>query len=194
MIDFLRGKLIEHTPVSAVIECSGVGYTVSIPYSTYQLLPQDGSDIFIYTHLIHRETAMELFGFATKDEREMFRRLLSVSGIGPRTAIAILSGMPVEELIHTIRSGEYSYLTCISGVGKKTAQRLVLELKDRIGDIVVGEREIIGGVREPFGDVVAVLVALGYKEQDAMRAARAAYKANPEGSTDELVRLSLKEM
>lgn len=137
MIAHLRGTVLEKHPNQVIVEASGVGYDVQIPVSTYTSLPDTGMAVSLRIHTHVREDTLSLFGFASTDEKALFERLISVSGIGPRLAIAVLSGLPTADLINAIRAGEVQQLVRIPGVGKKTAERIVLELKDKL--IAIGQ-------------------------------------------------------
>jgi len=138
MIGYLRGTVLEKHPNQVILDAGGVGYDVQIPISTYTSLPGEGSSVAlrIYTHV--REDALLLFGFATPEEKTVFERLISVSGIGPKLAVTVLSGLPTADLVNAIRSGDVQQLVRIPGVGKKTAERMVLELKDKLVDVQAG--------------------------------------------------------
>src|SRR5579872_969044 len=199
MIDFLHGKLIESLPTQATVEVHGVGYEVLIPLSSYDKLPAPGSDVKLLTHLAIREDAHVLYGFMTAAEREMFRLLINtVSGIGPKIALNVLSGMNVTALRGAVSSGDVKALSQISGVGKKTAERIVVELKDKIG--AAGAWEALSAQRslspadQKVNDAVLALMALGFKQPEAHDSARAAQAVlGPQGSVEDLVRASLKK-
>ena len=132
MIAHLRGVLLEKHPNQVVVEASGVGYDVNIPISTYAALPEKGAEVGLHIHTHVREDALALYGFLTRDEKMLFERLITVSGVGPRLAVTVLSGLPVGELIAAIRGGAVEHLVRIPGIGKKTAERLVLELREKL--------------------------------------------------------------
>lgn len=199
MITFLNGKLIEALPTLAVVEVNGVGYEVLIPLSSYDKLPQPGQPVRLLTHLVVREDAHVLYGFATASERELFRLLINtVSGIGPKIALNILSGITVTVFRGAVASGDVKILSQISGVGKKTAERIVMELKDKIGragalEASSAERGLSAG-EQKHNDAVLALMALGYKPAEAQEAVRgAAAVLGPEAGVEELVRASLKK-
>lgn len=177
MIGHLRGTVLEKQPNEVIIEVAGVGYEVQIPISTYTALPKAGSaaSLRIYTHV--REEALMLFGFATPEEKALFERLISVSGIGPGVAIKVLSGLATAELIAAIRSGDIVQLVRIPGVGKKTAERIVLELKDKLAGVdVEGKSSAAVEAGPPFDaldrDVLSALQNLGCSRQAAEEAVR----------------------
>ena len=200
MIHFLRGKLLETLPTQIIVDVGGVGYEVLIPLSSFDKLPPRGGDITILTHLSIREDAHVLYGFMSAAERDMFRLLINtVSGIGPKIALNILSGINISALRSAVAMGDVKSLSQISGVGKKTAERIVVELKDKLGKTPAVEA--IGGARvqmspedEQFNDAVAALMALGYKQPDAHEAVRGAQALlGTQGSVEQLVRAALKK-
>lgn len=196
MIDFISGELWIKEPTRAVILTGGVGYEIFIPYSTYLKLGEKNSPVRLLTHLIHRELSMELFGFYSEIERDLFRKLIGVSGIGPKTALSVLSGMDTADFIYAVSSGEFKYLTKISGIGAKTAQRLVMELKDSLKDIVPKGEAVSLPVLQGEKAALSVLLALGYKEPDAISAIRAVMKKHDlsESPVEEIVKYALKEI
>jgi len=199
MINFLHGKLVEALPTQVTVDVHGIGYEVLIPLSSYDKLPSPGNEIRILTHLAVREDAHVLYGFMTSPEREMFRLLVNtVSGIGPKLALNVLSGMNVTALRGAVANGDVKALSQISGVGKKTAERIVVELKDRIG--AAGAWEAMSAQRalsptdQKVNDAVLALLALGFKQTEAHDAVRAALAAIGEKvTTEELVRACLKK-
>jgi len=198
MITFVQGVLVEKEPERAVVNVGGIGYEVFIPLSTYDRLPMVDEPVKVLTYHHVREDAQVLYGFATGDERDLFNRLLAVSGIGPKIALAALSGMSVRELKASIVGADIKRLSGISGIGKKTAERIVVELKDKIS---AGEAlEAVAGADEAMPsevrlrDTVMALIALGYKQQDALAMARkAAEKAGPDAPVEDLIRRSLAQ-
>lgn len=197
MIAHLRGKLISKNPNKVIIEAAGVGYEVTIPVSTFYELTAQGTEVglHIYTHV--REDSLALFGFRTEREKILFERLISVSGIGPKLAITILSGLEMEELIAAIRKGDVTKLTHIPGVGRKTAERLIVELKEKLSRLALAETETepiavmpaASGIEE---DVISALVNLGYAEPAAARAVREARPESPNGDFEQLLKSSLR--
>ncbi|MGH9618398.1 MAG: Holliday junction branch migration protein RuvA [Bryobacteraceae bacterium] len=182
MIAHLRGTVLEKHPNQVVVEASGVGYEVQIPISTYTALPDPGMVVSLRIHTHVREDALSLFGFSTADEKALFERLISVSGIGPRLAIAVLSGLPTADLINAIRASQVEQLVRIPGVGKKTAERIVLELKDKL-DAVSQPRPAAAQVSvQPLSaleqDVISALQNLGCSRGAAEEAVA---KANDRG-------------
>ncbi|MGZ3182619.1 MAG: Holliday junction branch migration protein RuvA [Telluria sp.] len=177
MIGRLSGILLEKAPPQLLVDCSGVGYEVDVPMSTYYNLPSTGERVVLFTHLIVREDAHLLFGFGTASERALFRQLIKISGVGARTALAILSGMTVADLAQAVTLQESGRLVKIPGIGKKTAERLLLELKGKLG----ADIGIVGGAPrdDTQNDILNALAALGYSDKEAA----AAIKALPPGAS-----------
>jgi len=176
MIGRLSGTLLEKNPPQILLDVQGVAYEVDVPMSTFYNLPATGERVTLYTHLVVREDAHLLFGFGTENERHAFRQLNKVNGIGARTALSVLSGLSVAELAQAITMQESGRLTKIPGIGKKTAERILLELKDKLGAQLT---TAVGINRAPpaSSDVLNALFALGYNEKEAL----SAVKALPEG-------------
>jgi holliday junction DNA helicase RuvA len=198
MITFLEGQLSEALPTHVVIGVHGVGYHVSIPLSSYDKLPAVGAPIKILTHLQVREDAHVLYGFMTHGERDLFRLLVThVSGIGPKTALDILSGTTVANFKAAVVDGNSGLLAKTKGIGKKTAERIVVELKDKVGIAAAWEAASAAHAPSPqevrVNDAVLALIALGYKQVDAHKALKQAQeKGGPEMGTEDLVRQALK--
>src|SRR5437867_1294868 len=199
MITFLRGKLVETLPTQVTVEVNGVGYEVLIPLSSYDKLPAPGNTVHLLTHLVVREDAHMLYGFMTAAEREMFRLLINtVSGIGPKIALNILSGVNVVALRGAVANADVKALSQISGVGRKTAERIVVELKDKIGAAGAWEalsaQRALSPVDQKINDAVLALVALGFKQVEAHETVRGAVAALGEKATlEEVVRACLKK-
>jgi Holliday junction DNA helicase RuvA len=200
MITFLRGKLVEALPTQIVVDVGGVGYEVLIPLSSFDKLPARSGDITILTHLAVREDAHVLYGFMTAAERDMFRLLINaVSGIGPKTALNILSGINIGALRSAVATGDVKSLSQISGVGKKTAERIVVELRDKLGksaalETGAGARAALSAEDAKFSDAVAALLALGFKQPDAHEAVRGAQALlGAQAGVEQLVRAALKK-
>ena len=199
MITFLRGKLIDAVPTQLVIDVHGVGYEVLIPLSSFDKLPPKGQDLSLLTHLAVREDAHVLYGFMTSAEREMFRLLINtVSGIGPKIALNILSGINVTALRGAVAKGDVKYLSQISGVGKKTAERIVVELKDKIGPAGAWEassaQRALSPEEQKVGDAVRALVALGVRQIEAHDTVRTALNAlGGRATVEDLVRHELRQ-
>lgn len=194
MYDHLSGKLEHKSVASIVVDVAGVGYELTVPLSTYEKLPKEGSDVKLLTHLHVRDDVMRLFGFASSEERELFRMLIGVSGIGPMLALAVLSGTSVETVKEAVMAGDATLLKTIRGVGAKTAERMVLELRDPIGrlGVWIGAPGVSVGDQTAL-DAVAALVSLGYSRAKAEEAvARARKKRGADATVEELVREALK--
>ncbi len=200
MITFLAGKLAAALPTQATLDVNGVGYEVLIPLSSYDRLPAVGQAVQILTHLHVREDAHILYGFMSAAERDLFRLLVNnVSGIGPKLALAVLSGMSVGNFKNAVVNGDIALLSKVSGLGKKTAERIVLELKDKLG--VAAAWEAASATHAPTpeqgqaNEAVLALIALGYKQVDAHKAVRELQEKQPEvKSAEELVKLALKKI
>jgi len=164
MIACLNGLLLEKTPPLIVIDCAGVGYELEVPMSTFYQLPEVGAKLTVLTHMVVREDAQLLYGFGTRQEKDTFRQLLKVNGIGAKSALSILSGVSIEDLVAAVGSQEVDVLTRIPGVGKKTAERLLLELKDKFEASGV---PLVGQTKSATQDVLNALVSLGYNEREA---------------------------
>lgn len=169
MIGRIAGRLLEKNPPMILVDVHGVGYEIAVPMSTFYNLPEVGTETVLLTHFIVREDAQLLYGFLTAAERSAFRELIKVSGIGPRTALSVLSGLSVEALTQALTAQDSAMLTRIPGIGKKTAERLVLELKGKLGADFGGALTPAAGSK---ADIVSALVALGYSEREATAAAR----------------------
>lgn len=165
MIGRLSGRLLAKHPPQIVIDVQGVGYELDVPMSTLYQLPATGAEVTLLTHLMVREDAHQLYGFATEAERAAFRQLLRISGVGARTALAVLSGMSVADLQQAVSAQDSGRLTKIPGIGKKTAERLMLELRDKLA--LAGVATPAAGAADPGNDVVNALLALGYNEREA---------------------------
>jgi Holliday junction DNA helicase RuvA len=197
MIAFLEGELAEAWPTQVVISVQGVGYLVQIPLSSFDNLPPVGQRVRLLTHLVVREDAHLLFGFASSAERDLFRLLLQhVSGVGPKLALAVLSGMTVSQFKAAVVRGDVAALAKVSGVGKKTAERIVLELKDRVG--VAAAWEVAVTAREDqqvkINDALLALISLGFKQVEAQKTLHEVYDSTKNLNTDDLVRLALKKL
>lgn len=171
MIGSIRGRLLEKNPPQILVETNGVGYEIDVPMSTLYNLPDIGAEVFLYTHYVVREDAELLFGFSTKAERSLFRLLIRISGIGPKIALSILSGISASILAQAVSQAEPGLLTRIPGVGKKTAERIVLELKGKI-DTVVGSADSQTPTSGAKADIISALVSLGYSEREALQAVK----------------------
>lgn len=200
MIGKIRGKLIEKQPPQLMVDVQGVGYEIDAPMSTFYQLPDCGEEVSIFTHFVVREDAQQLFGFYTKNERHLFRTLLKVNGVGPRMALTILSSTSPEEFARAVLNNDTASLTRLPGVGKKTAERLVIEMRDKLAEWSQGISPT--GVSTPseggslrhqiLQDAISALVSLGYKQHDANRTVT---KIDDGAfSSEELIRHALREM
>jgi holliday junction DNA helicase RuvA len=192
MIGSIRGRIASKTPPQLLVEVGGVGYEIEAPMSTFFLLPSVGEEVFLLTHLVVREDAHILYGFGTHDERRLFRSLIKVSGVGPKIALALLSGINVEAFALCVQNQDIAALTKVPGIGRKTAERLVVEMKDRLGP---ASETVVNAVASPAGthpeaEAFGALVALGYKPAEATRLLKAAGPGTH--STEELIRRALQ--
>jgi len=195
MIGRIQGVLLEKNPPQIIVDCHGVGYELEVPMSTFYTLPATGERVSLLTHLLVREDAHLLYGFGTESERRAFRQVLKISGVGARTALAVLSGLSVAELAEAVTLQESGRLTRIPGIGKKTAERLLLELKDKLGVelTTMGLTTSVTGSRPApaTSDILRALLALGYSEKEAV----AAVRQLPEGlSVSDGIRQALKSL
>lgn len=189
MIGKLTGTLAEKNPPQVLVDCHGVGYEVDVPMSTFYNLPGVGEKVSLLTHFVVREDAQILFGFGSGPEREAFRQLIKISGVGPRTALAVLSGMSVADIGQAVTQQDASRLVKVPGIGKKTAERLLLELKGKIGaDLGLAGSVVVDDTQ---GDILQALVALGYSDKEA----QAALKSLPkEVGVSEGIKQALKAL
>jgi holliday junction DNA helicase RuvA len=192
MIGSIRGRIASKTPPQLLVEVGGVGYEIEAPMSTFFLLPSVGEEVLLLTHLVVREDAHILYGFGTHDERRLFRSLIKVSGVGPKIALALLSGINVEAFAMCVQNQDIAALTKVPGIGRKTAERLVVEMKDRLGP---PSETVVNAVAGPPGanpeaEAFGALVALGYKPAEATRLLKAAGPGTH--STEELIRRALQ--
>jgi Holliday junction DNA helicase RuvA len=189
MIGRLSGTLVEKAPPQVLVDVGGVAYELDVPMSTFFNLPATGEPVALLTHLVVREDAHLLYGFLSHEERTTFRLLVKISGVGPRTALAILSGLSVAELSQAVAMQEAGRLVKVPGIGKKTAERLLLELKGKLGDAVAAPQQAGGG--GAHADVLQALVALGYSEREAAAALKS---LPPDVSVSEGLRLALRTL
>jgi Holliday junction DNA helicase RuvA len=171
LIGRIAGVLTEKDPPQVVVTCAGVGYEIGVPMSTFYHLPRTGENVELLTHMVVREDAHLLFGFLTAAERTAFRQLLKISGVGPKVALSVLSGLSVEDLSAAVASQDAARLTKVPGIGKKTAERLVLELRDKL-PVSVAVAVARGGASAANGDVTNALLGLGYNEREASAAVK----------------------
>jgi Holliday junction DNA helicase RuvA len=193
VIGRLAGKVVSKQAPGLILDVNGVGYEVDAPMSTFYVLPEPGAPVVLLIHTNVREDAIHLYGFATEAERTLFRTLIKISGIGPRLALTILSGIEVGAFIRCVQSADESALVRLPGVGKKTAQRLLVEMKDKLEDIPVAftaTAPALSAVGTAVEEAVTALIALGYKPVDASRMITAVERSG--ASTEELIRMALK--
>lgn len=198
MFNYIYGKLVSKNPTNIVVDVNGVGYQLNISLNTFQKLPEIESDVKVFTILIPREDSIQLYGFYDEDEKFMFDQLLSISGIGPKVAQSILSGISPDELREFIVQGNSLALTHIPGVGKKTAERMIVELKDKLTKISPPEKIISKDVEDIRIQAYQALITLGYQKQVAEKAIRVALNEinsnNEELTIENLIKKSLKEL
>lgn len=189
MLEYLSGRITELNPALAIVECGGVGYAAQISLQTYGQLAQ-GEERLIYVHPVYREDTQLLFGFADKSERQVFRLLISVSGIGPNTARLILSSLNAEEVSSAIQSGDVMRFKSVKGVGAKTAQRLIVDLRDKMGSVEVIEG--LGTTTDLAAQALDALVVLGYARPTAEKAVAKARRQKPDAALEELIKIALQ--
>ena len=195
MISHIRGKLVEKTPTHVVVESNGVGFKMLIPISSYQVLGEIGNETTLLCHLHAREDGIRLFGFATEQERELFLLLITVSGVGPRLAQSILSGISVQEFKQALRNGDIVALTSAPGVGKKTAERLLLELREKIGISEGDQPRITPSMKRTVGEeALLALESLGYKRIRAQEIVQKVLQESPSLTVEELIRQALRRI
>jgi Holliday junction DNA helicase RuvA len=192
LIAQLRGRLLRKEPQEAVVDVGGVGYRVTIPLSTFYRIGEPGTEVTLLTHTHVREDTLALFGFLTPVEQALFERLIAVSGVGPKLAVGVLSGIEAPDLVAALRSSDLARLTRIPGVGKKTAERLVLELKDKMQDLPSAEATAPEAPRAAADDLVSALVHLGYSRPEAERGVERALREHGEGRFEDLLRKALQ--
>jgi Holliday junction DNA helicase RuvA len=193
MIGLLRGKILDKQPPQLLLDVNGVGYEVDAPMTTFYDLPDVGAEVMLFTHLAVREDAHTLYGFAKRTDRDLFRNLLKVNGVGARLALTILSGMETRVFITCVQAGDAGALVKLPGIGKKTAERLIIELRDRLklpAEAVTSTATAPAPAASPAEDAVSALVGLGYKPQDASRMVRSLETANL--SSEEIIRSALQ--
>lgn len=193
MIGYLKGKIISKKPTKLLIDVNGVGYIVNISISTFEKLAEK-EEVSLYTYLSVRESAMELFGFYSLAEKEMFELLISVSGIGPKSAQSILSGIQIEDLKDALRNANISRLVSIPGIGRKTAERMMIELRDKVESVAETGEGVSSSVSNVRGDAIAALVNLGYNQKVAERIVRAVVDRAPNISIEDLIKEALTNL
>lgn len=196
MIGQLKGILSFKQPPHLLLDVNGVGYEIEAPMSTFYSLPQVGQVVQLLIHTHVREDALQLYGFATPPERELFRSLIKVSGVGAKLALTILSGIEVSSFVHCIQAEDSTALTRLPGVGKKTAERLIVEMKDKLGQSsainTASNREAQLQQSSPLEEAVTALISLGYKAPEASRMVRSVADTEDPASTEDIIRLALK--
>jgi Holliday junction DNA helicase RuvA len=195
LIGRLRGVLVKKEPPALLVDVDGVGYELEAPMTTFYDLPATGENVTLYTHLVVREDAHLLFGFARESQRRLFRGLLKVNGVGPRVALAVLSGLTDQEFVRAIQQEDIDRLTRVPGIGRKTAERLIVEMRDKLAGEVPTEVPLAassGTPDDPVGEAVNALIALGYRPNEASRMVRA---VSAQGlATEEIIRQALKSV
>lgn len=189
MFEYLRGIIAELSPAQATVECAGVGYAVQISLQTYGKLIE-GEERLLYVHPVYREDAQLLFGFIDRSERRIFQLLLSVSGIGPNTARLILSSLTAEEVTNALQSGDVMRFQSVKGVGAKTAQRLIVDLRDKVGAVEMAS--VPGVTVDSASEALEALVVLGYNRQQAQKAVHKARQQDADASVESLIRNALQ--
>jgi len=197
MIAFLNGILRKKEPVLSIIECGGVGYEVNTPLSTFDKLPEQGKQVQLHIHYSFNQMDGErLFGFFTSEEKQLFRLLINISKVGPKLALAVLSGLPLNDLIRAVQMGDVSLIATIPGIGKKSAERLIIELKDKVGSI--GSTDMISSGGHSSSDIVleaeSALLTLGYKQIEVRKIISNLLKENEFSSSEEIVKTAIKAM
>ncbi len=197
MIGFLRGRIADKQPNTLIVDVQGVGYEVHVPLSTFYDVGEVGADVTlrIYTHV--REDALQLFGFLTDLERQLFERLIGISGIGPKLAIAVLSGMEPREVLNAVQRGDVARLTGIPGIGKKTSERIVLELRDRLANIAIGapvDAAAGNGADRLRGDLLSALQNLGYHRPQAEKAIDSSLQTMSDPTFEQALKAALREL
>jgi Holliday junction DNA helicase RuvA len=202
MIGRLRGVILEKQPPYLLLDVQGVGYDLQAPMTTFYRLPALGAEVTLHTHLSITENLHQLFGFAEQRDRSLFRTLIKVNGVGPKLAIAILSGMESDDIARCVRDNNIKALTKVPGIGQKTAERLVIELRDRLkswdlpqGDLLAhGEIQSIASDNDIYAEAESALVSLGYKPVDAAKMIASASKQKPDARSEELIRIALRSL
>lgn len=197
MIGRLSGQLLQKQPPELLIDVNGVGYEVSAPMTTFYALPELGENVVLHTHMVVREDAQLLYGFSSESERTLFRVLIKINGVGPKLALTILSGITTEEFVRCIHDNDAATLVRLPGVGKKTAERLIVELRDKLGSEEQSEANSSSAslmqsvaANSPISDAVSALISLGYKPNDASKIVRSIDTSGL--NTEEIIRLSLQ--
>jgi Holliday junction DNA helicase RuvA len=193
MIGYLKGKVLSKKPTKLLIDVNGVGYLVNISISTFEKIAEM-EEVALYTYLAVRESALDLFGFYSLAEKEMFEILIGVNGIGPKSAQGILSGIQIADLKEAVKTGNISRLVSIPGIGKKTAERMLIEIRDKVDSVADTGENILHGSSSVRGDAIAALVNLGYNQKTAERIVQAVLDKNPNSSIEDLIKNSLSAL
>ena len=197
MIAHLIGKLIYKSPDHSIVDVKGIGYKIFTPLSTYYVLPKTGESVTLHIHTRVREDELKLFGFLTEEEQTIFEKLITINKVGPKLALGILSGMSPENLLTAIMNNDAARLSSIPGVGKKTAERLTLEMKDKLSDLTfeMAHQQDTEVPEGPYEDALSALVNLGYKKPQAEKSLKSAYnKIGKDGSLEDLIKESLNNL
>ncbi|MGE5364335.1 MAG: Holliday junction branch migration protein RuvA [Bacteroidota bacterium] len=193
MIGFLSGKIISKKPTQILLDVQGVGYVINISLNTFELLPDEGEQTRLFTYLSVREDSLTLFGFSAQPEKQMFELLITINGIGPKLAQSILSGIQIDELRYALRSGNVTRLVAVPGVGKKTAERMVLDLRDKV-DSISEEKDIAGASFKIKDDAVAALTTLGFSQKTVEKIIRDVLASQPDISLEDLIKEALNAL
>lgn len=191
MIGYLTGKIISKKPTQILLDVNGVGYLINISITTFEKLPADTETVSLYTYLAVREDALDLYGFFTIAEKDMFKLLISISGIGPKLGQSILSGIEIDELKEAIKTGNVARIISIPGIGRKTAERLIVELRDKVESLAEGIEVSLAGVPNVRNDAVAALTSLGYNQKSAEKIVRSILSSTPDMQIEDLIRDAL---
>ena len=197
MYSYLKGVLSEKSPTIIVVDCNGVGYELFIPLSTYDKLPETGKEVKILVHYSFNESdGVRLFGFYTDEEKLLFRQLINISKVGPKLALSVLSGLSIADLIRAVQMGDVDLITTIHGIGKKSAERLIIELKDKVGDInsIHLDGDYPGTDTELVKDAETALLTLGYKRYDARKIISKLMKDNDFSTSEEITKAAIRAL
>lgn len=197
MYSYLKGVLSEKSPTIIVVDCNGVGYELFIPLSTYDKLPETGKEVKVLIHYSFNESdGVRLFGFYTDEEKLLFRQLINISKVGPKLALSVLSGLSIADLIRAVQMGDVDLITTIHGIGKKSAERLIIELKDKVGDInsIHLDGDYPGTDTELVKDAETALLTLGYKRYDARKIISKLMKENDFSTSEEITKAAIKAL
>jgi holliday junction DNA helicase RuvA len=192
MIGRIRGVLVKKEPPALMVEAGGIGYELEAPMTVFYELPAAGETVTLYTHLVVREDAHLLFGFVRESQRRLFRNLLKVNGVGPRVALAVLSGLSDDEFVRAVQSQDVQRLTHVPGIGKKTAERLIVEMRDKLAAEPTSDAPAAAPGKDPVAEAVTALIALGYKSNEASQMVRSI--ASQGLTTEQIIRQALKGM